>query len=63
MILALWLMTGEGLLVLVGLVAAWRALGREAPAQGDRSAFAWYLFLAVASTWLTRLPVRVPGGH
>ena len=60
MLAALWLLTAEGLLALVGLVAAWRAM-QPAPARGDRSACMSYLFLLVASTWLTRLPVRVPG--
>lgn len=54
---AAWLATGEGLLVLLLIAAAARAWGGEAPADPDRGALAMYVFLIVALTTLSRIPV------
>jgi Zn-dependent protease len=52
-----WFFTREGLLVILALVAAYRALGRDAPATGDRTAILQYLLLVAALSALTVLPV------
>lgn len=53
-----WALTGEGILALLGVVAALRALGSgSAPAQGDSGILVRFLFLIGALAWLTSLPV------
>ena len=54
---AAWFLTREGLLALLALVAAFRALGRDAPAEGDRTAILQYLVLTAALSALAVLPV------
>ena len=55
----LLLLGGEGLLVLVGLAAAFRAWGSDAPEEGDSTAFVEFLLLVVAFSGLCLLPVPV----
>ena len=55
-----WLASGEGLLVLVGLAAAARAWGSEAPEEGDQRAFLELLVLVAALSALCALPVALP---
>jgi Zn-dependent protease len=57
---AAWYLTGEGLLVLVGLAAAMRAWGGDAPEDGDVKAFVQFLVLIVALAGLCALPVTLP---
>jgi Zn-dependent protease len=52
-----WYLTGEGLLVLVGLAAAAQAWSGEAAEEGDRRTFVTFLLLAVALSALCALPV------
>jgi len=54
-----WLFTREGLLVLLALVAVYRALGRDAPATGDRTAIVQYLVLVAALSGLAMIPVSL----
>ena len=54
-----WFVTGEGLLVLVGLAAAFRVWGSDAPEEGDSTAFVEFLLLVVAFSGLCLLPVPV----
>ncbi len=49
-----WFLTGSGLLLLVGAVAVWRALQRQA-GPGDRRALATFVVLIAALGWLTTL--------
>lgn len=57
---AAWFATGEGLLILVGLAAAFRTWSGDAPEEGDGTAFAEFLFLVVALAGLCVLSVPVP---
>ena len=58
---ALWLVTGEGLLVLLGLAGAARAFGPGAE-RPDQGALAQFVFLLVALSALTLIPVPgLPG--
>ncbi|MEA2603147.1 MAG: hypothetical protein QOF89_4139 [Acidobacteriota bacterium] len=52
-----WLPTREGLLVILALVAIFRAFGHDAPAAGDRTAMVQYLVLIAALSALAVLPV------
>jgi Zn-dependent protease len=52
-----WYLTGEGLLVLVGLAAAAQAWGGEAPDEGDRPSFVTFLLLVAVLAGLCTLPV------
>jgi Zn-dependent protease len=54
---ATWFFTKEGLLILLALTAAFRALGRDAPAEGDRTAILQYVVLTAALSALAVLPV------
>lgn len=54
---AAWLATGEGLLVLLLLVAVVRAAGAGAPEAGDRRALATFAVLVVALAALSAVPV------
>jgi Zn-dependent protease len=49
-----WLLTHEGLLLIIGAVAAWRALERAA-GPGDRRALGTFLVLIAALSWLCTL--------
>jgi Zn-dependent protease len=55
-----WYLSGEGLLVLVGLAAALRAWGGDAPESGDRRAFVEFLVLVAALSTLCAIPVTLP---
>lgn len=57
---AAWFATSEGLLVLVGLAAAFRAWGSDAPEEGDSRALVEFLLLVVALSALCVLPIPVP---
>jgi len=57
---AAWLATGEGLLVLVGLFAAMRSWGGDAPEEGDSKAFVQFLVLVLALAGLSAVPVTLP---
>ncbi len=57
---AAWYLTGEGLLALVGLAAALRAWGGDAPEEGDRRAFIEFLGLVLALAGLCVIPVALP---
>jgi Zn-dependent protease len=54
---AAWFFTREGLLVILALTAGFRAFGREAPAEGDRTAILQYVVLVAALSALAVLPV------
>jgi Zn-dependent protease len=57
---ALWAWTREGLLILLLAVAAFRAFGKDAPAEGDRKAILQYLLLLVVLAAMCT--IRVPMG-
>ena len=57
---AAWYATGEGLLVLVGLAAAMRAWGGDAPEEGDHRAFVELMVLVIALAGLCAIPVVLP---
>ena len=54
---ALWFWTGEGLLVLLLLVAGFRTFGAEAGSSGDRVAFTQFVVLLAALSALTLIKV------
>lgn len=54
---ALWFWTGEGLLVLLLLVAGFRTFSAEAGASGDRVAFSQFVVLLAALSALTLIKV------
>lgn len=56
---AAWFVTGEGLLLLVGLAAALRAFGPDAPEEGETAPFVEFLVLVVALSALCLLPLPV----
>jgi len=56
---ALWFWTGEGLLVLLLLVAGFRTFGAEAGASGDRVAFSQFVVLLAALSALTLIKVQL----
>lgn len=58
---ALWVMTREGLLVLLAIVAAYRAMERQAPATPDLAIFMRYILILIAASWLCLVPVPLPG--
>ncbi len=47
--------TREGLLVLIGLAAAYQSFQADDAADGDWGAFGWYTGLIAILTWMTRL--------
>jgi Zn-dependent protease len=53
-----WFMSGESMMVLLLLGAAFRAFEKTAPAQGDRRAFVHYVALAAVLAALCRLAVQ-----
>jgi Zn-dependent protease len=55
---AMWLITKEGLLVLLLLAAAFAAWRADAPEEGDGRALVEYGALAITLSLLTRIPVR-----
>lgn len=55
-----WYLSGEGLLVLLGLAAALRAWGGDAPEDGDGRAFVQFLLLVGALAGLCTIPVTLP---
>jgi Zn-dependent protease len=57
---AAWALTREGLLVLLCLFAVLRCLQRDAPREGDRTAFAQYLLLVAALSALTVVIAPLP---
>ena len=57
---ALWLATREGLLILLAIVAAYRAMERRVPAVSDPAIFMRYLMLLVAAAGLCCVPVPLP---
>jgi Zn-dependent protease len=52
---AAFLVTREGLLVLLGLAAAYQAFRADDTSEGDWGAFGWYTALVAILTWMTRL--------
>ena len=57
----LWWIGREGLLVLLALVAGLRAMGNDAPKDGDPPAFAQYVSLVALSLLLASIHVPIPG--
>lgn len=55
-----WVVTRQGTLLLVGLIAAWQAF-RPAPARADRGALLLFLGIAAGLAWLADLTVPIPG--
>jgi Zn-dependent protease len=51
-----WLLSREGILIIVALVAIWRAVGRDAPASNDWGAFMRYALLLGALSWIVTFP-------
>ena len=60
---AAYAMSGDGILVLLLLVAGWRALAKEAPLEGDRRAAIEYAVLVILLTGVTKvvLTIAPPG--
>jgi Zn-dependent protease len=58
---ALWLWTREGMLILLLIVAAFRAFRHDAPAEGDRRAIFQYVLLLVVLAALCTIPVPGAG--
>jgi Zn-dependent protease len=58
---AAWVMTEEGLLLVVAAVAAYRALATAPAATPDRRALFEYVGLVIALSWLMEIFVPVPG--
>jgi Zn-dependent protease len=56
-VLVMWLLTGEGLLVLLVLVGVVQAAGGQAAERPDRGALGLYVALVVALAALAKLPV------
>ena len=56
----MWAITGEGLLVLLVLVAATRLVESAAVDVSDRTALVQFVGLVVALSLLTMLPVEIP---
>ena len=59
-VIAAFLLSGEGMLLLVALVAAARCFTRDAPATGDGVALVQYVGLVAALAALCHLPVATP---
>lgn len=59
---ATWFMTAEGLLLIIGLVAVWRAWGTEAPDDGDARTLWEFCLLVIILGAMTRLPVPLSRG-
>jgi Zn-dependent protease len=58
----LWFLAHDGMLLVIGFVAAWRAFGRDAPAERDRFALMQYVGLLLALSWiLLRSSTGAPG--
>jgi hypothetical protein len=56
----IWLVTREGMLLLVLLVAAGRVLLETASEESDRGALALYVFLLASLAWIaTSVPVEL----
>ena len=56
-ILVTWYFRPEGMLILVGLAAAFQGFARGAPAESDNGVLAVYSGLIVVLSWLTTIPV------
>ena len=54
-----WFVTSEGLLIIIGLAAVWRAWGTEAPDEGDTRTMWEYAWLVAILGAMTRLPVPI----
>jgi Zn-dependent protease len=54
---AMWLLTGDGLLMILLLVACFRCFQKEAPTQRDLPIFSEFAFLVVILSLLTKIPV------
>lgn len=59
----LWAATREGLLILLLAVAAVRAFGKDAPAEGDRKAIFQYLLLLGVLAAMCTIPVPMGAGR
>ena len=57
----MWGVTEESLLLLVLLVAGFRAFGRDAAAESDRRTLIEFIFLIVALSLLCLIEVPMPG--
>jgi hypothetical protein len=53
-----WVAVLEGMIVLIALIAIWRARGKDVPADPDWRAFATYSTLLVSLSALVSLTVR-----
>jgi Zn-dependent protease len=53
----MWFLTAEGLLLVLAVVALWRAWGTEAPEEGDARTVWEYCALVVVLGTMTRIPV------
>ena len=58
--LAAWLATGVGMLIIVGLVAVWRAFEKEAVPEPNHRALGEFVFLVATLSLLAS--IHVPGG-
>ena len=59
LMLAMWITTHEGLLLLLAAVAAFRIFQKDAPAQRNTSILLEFAFLVIALSLLSKLPVEV----
>jgi Zn-dependent protease len=65
-IAATWAITGQGLLIILGIAAAFRAVTTPAPREPDWATLATYVGLIVALSWLATIHVStgtVPGRY
>jgi len=61
LMLVMWITTHEGLLLILGGVAAFRIFQKDAPTQRNTSILVEFAFLIIALSLLSRLPVPVEG--
>jgi len=57
LMLGAWIISHEGLLVLLGIVAAFRAFGNDSPKERDFPIFLQFAFLIVALSLFTTIPI------
>ena len=58
LMIVMWISTHEGLLLILGVVAAFRIFQKDAPTQRDTSILLQFAFLITALSFLSRIPVK-----
>jgi Zn-dependent protease len=59
LMLVMWMISHEGLLLILGVVAAFRIFNRDAPTKRDMQIFLEFAFLIIALALFSRIPVNV----